>query len=572
MLAGPGSGKTKTLSVKLARMLVEDVHAPRRIACITYSGQCVLELKRRLSQLGVEDGGRVAISTLHAFCLQHIVIPYAALADADIPAPLSVASDAEQKGHWESAIEAVVGVDQRASNWRGRCEAYRRTHLDRNDAAWRGDDLTLANIVEDFEARLRTAGLIDFDGMVLVGLKLVEQHDWVRRALAARFPILVVDEYQDLGHALHRLVLALWRDAGVRLLAVGDPDQSIFGFTGATPALLRDLAALPSVERVQLKLNYRSGAAIVRASEAALGEVRGFEAAGDHVGTIEFHEVASGVDAQIDHVCNSIVPGALTRRPGRTLGDIAILYRDRDQGELIAAAAESRSWSFVRTDRGSPYRNTPLILWLRECALWCVEGWRTATPSLGSILSTWRSFNRSLTSTSERREVAKLLVEFLISHRDAATPLADWIEDVSNSVLTACVGRDPMMRDEAIALQELRDACAPSGRLRGLTLGSFAGRAGANSPLNLLTLHSSKGLEFDVVVMFSLEDGRLPDFRAQTTIALAEERRLFYVGLTRARHEVHLVYSGWYANQYGRQFRRGRSRFIDEVDRATRGE
>src|SRR5262245_6159953 len=77
ILAGPGSGKTKTLTVKLARMLAEDVRPPRGIACITYNNQCARELRRRLAALGVEDGRRAAIGTLHSFCLQHVVLPYA---------------------------------------------------------------------------------------------------------------------------------------------------------------------------------------------------------------------------------------------------------------------------------------------------------------------------------------------------------------------------------------------------------------------------------------------------------------------------------------------------------------
>lgn len=80
ILAGPGSGKTKTLTIKMARMLAEDVKAPRGIACITYNNQCARELKRRLTTLGVEDGKRATIGTLHSFCLQHIVLPYARLA------------------------------------------------------------------------------------------------------------------------------------------------------------------------------------------------------------------------------------------------------------------------------------------------------------------------------------------------------------------------------------------------------------------------------------------------------------------------------------------------------------
>src|SRR5581483_7395796 len=104
-----------------------------------------------------------------------------------------------------------------------------------------------------------------------------EAHDWVRRCIRARFPILAVDEYQDLGVPLHRIVMALCFGAGVRLFAVGDPDQSIYGFAGAKPDLLRKLSDDPRVEKVQLRFNYRSGQRIIDASEVALGEQRGYQ-------------------------------------------------------------------------------------------------------------------------------------------------------------------------------------------------------------------------------------------------------------------------------------------------------
>ena len=93
------------------------------------------------------------------------------------------------------------------------------------------------------EGLLRGEGMIDFEDMVLIGLRLIESHRWVRRALRAKFPVLVVDEYQDLGVPLHRIVQSLCFRAGVRLFAVGDPDQSIYGFTGARPDLLRRAVA-----------------------------------------------------------------------------------------------------------------------------------------------------------------------------------------------------------------------------------------------------------------------------------------------------------------------------------------
>jgi len=266
ILAGPGSGKTKTLTMKLARMLEEDVPRPRGIACITYSNQCARELKHRLSKLGVEDGHRVSIGTLHSFCLQHIVLPYAHLPPLPKKYPITVASTEEVGNLQQAALDKTIGNER----WGPRFDKYRRSHLDRTTPDWRSDDSAAATAIEEYESLLDDRGLIDFDGMVLIGLHLVEQCEWIRRALVARFPIVVVDEYQDLGQALDRIVQCLCFKAQMRLVAVGDPDQSIYGFAGAEPSLLENLAEREDVETIALGLNYRCGSAIIQASEAAL--------------------------------------------------------------------------------------------------------------------------------------------------------------------------------------------------------------------------------------------------------------------------------------------------------------
>jgi DNA helicase-2/ATP-dependent DNA helicase PcrA len=103
-----------------------------------------------------------------------------------------------------------------------------------------------------------------------------------------------------------------------------------------------------------------------------------------------------------------------------------------------------------------------------------------------------------------------------------------------------------------------------------MTVGVFGGQAGSPDHLNLITLHSAKGLEFDVVILMGLEQGKIPSWRAETDAARREARRLFYVGLTRARHEVHMTYSGWTENRFGRRFVRGPSEFLVEVQERLR--
>lgn len=565
ILAGPGSGKTKTLTIKMARLLAEDVMPPRGIACITYNNQCARELKRRFAALGVEDGKRAAIGTLHSFCLQHIVLPYARLAGISLPNPLRVAMTDERDKCWAAAVEEIKGADEPPRDWMFRCDVYRRTHLDRDKPDWYGDHEEAAKIIEVYEEALHSRGLVDFDAMVLTGLRLVEQHEWVRRALRASFPILVVDEYQDLGHALHRIVLCLCFKANMRLVAVGDPDQSIYGFTGAEPALLQDLAKRKGIEPVQLQLNYRCGPTIIQASEVALGEARGFTSGADEAGTLDIHHRPQGPEDQAAFICDSIITDALGHRSGRQLGDIAVLYRSQYDGNLIAKAVEDRGWDFIRIDQGNPYPRSPVIFWLEDCAAWCAGGWESGSPRLSELVWAWLRFNESVTSDAARRQLQRHLVRFLHSHREPDQPLRDWLSTFRTDCLDGSLQHEPRLRDDQAAVKKLTEACAPDARLAGFTVSAFGGQGGSGTHLNLMTLHSAKGLEFDVVVMMALEEGKLPDYRSDTDAKLREDRRLFYVGLTRARHEVHLVYSGWYRTPYGTVKRNGVSRFVTSV-------
>jgi DNA helicase II / ATP-dependent DNA helicase PcrA len=218
------------------------------------------------------------------------------------------------------------------------------------------------------------------------GQRLVTEHDWALPLLQAKFPVLAVDEYQDLGVALHRIVMRVTFDGGIRLFAVGDPDQSIYGFTGADGALLQELAEREDVERVYLQLNYRSASRIVTASEMALGETRGYQSHDSHrQAVIEFVQCSGGLEGQAAHAVAEIIPAALAGKPGRALGDIAILYRNYRAGEVIAEAVMAARLDFIRVDTAAPYRKVALTSWIEDCAAWCSGGWRKAQPQLRGL-------------------------------------------------------------------------------------------------------------------------------------------------------------------------------------------
>jgi DNA helicase-2/ATP-dependent DNA helicase PcrA len=422
----------------------------------------------------------------------------------------------------------------------------------------------MAALDAEYRRRRRAANVVDFYDMVDLGMQLIEEHEWVRAALRAQFPVIVIDEYQDLGVPLHRIVTALQKLAHIRIVAVGDPDQSIYGFNGAAPHLLEELAKDPDFEAIHLRLNYRCGRRIVEHSMTALGHKRDYESASSEAGDVMLWKCPQGIEQQLDLAYKELIPAALAKKQGRTLQDIAILYLDKHDASAATEKAKEHGFKYVGGDRETRYPALPITMWLEECAAWCSGGWMNGKPPLSEILAFWRLACDGLAPDTQVA-LRRRLVAFLRDHRTPDQPLHKWLEMFHKTCLADVVPGNQRFPESNDALELLRTAAGEDAKVGTYTVAEFAGLRGAPDHVNLVTLHSSKGLEFDVVIMIGLEDGRLPRYDRQTGNSLREERRLFYVGLTRARHEVYLLYSGWYFNKYRKRFNNGRSRFVDEI-------
>lgn len=195
------------------------------------------------------------MGTVHSFCLLQLLLPFARLAGLQLPYPLKVATESQAREIYKSAAEKLRGIGQPTR--KEDVDLHRRVHLDRDSRAWRQNE-ELTGLAEAYETELRMRGLIDFDDMVHYGQRLVYEHDWVLRVIRAKFPVIAVDEYQDLGAALDRIVRRLTFGGGVRLIAVGDVDQSVYGFNGAKSELLEDLSQQHGIQAIPLKVNYRN--------------------------------------------------------------------------------------------------------------------------------------------------------------------------------------------------------------------------------------------------------------------------------------------------------------------------
>jgi superfamily I DNA/RNA helicase len=531
VLAPPGSGKTKLLTTKLADALAGDtVPRPRGAACITMTNDAALQLRARLRGLGVARRPNLFTGTVHAFALSRIIGPFAAAAGNERLASSRLASERELR----EAFDAAFARTEFRPNQRG--EVKTTTDKARQRLDLTGNRLLggqpIADMAVLLQKELAARGLFDFHDLVRFAVELVEQHEWIGRALAASFPRIYVDEYQDLAPGLDRIVrgIALRSDLDTVLFAVGDPDQAIYAFAGAHPRLLNDLAREPEVQTVTLERNYRCGQAIIDVSLRALGQTRAIH--GEHDGgSVRLHTATGGVTGQAA-VAVALVTGAIGH--GIAPEQIAVISPWGSDRDLCAAALRDAGVSvFARTDRD--WATTPLTMLLEAIASWTSRR-AAAGIELHELVDQLRAI-----APDAREHMALRAAVAAILHTPARAPARELVEAIANVVLRRHIA-DPGAGEDARELARMRAALADGGKQQEMTVAGLGARARAPGHVMGATIHAAKGLEFDVVILAGADEVGLPGFNANDE-QHAEGRRKFYVSITRARREVHLIHT-----------------------------
>ncbi len=572
VLAGPGSGKTDTLVVKAAYLASQRIVSPYRLACVTFANDTARELLIRIRRLGCYDDSRFYVGTLHSFCWSQVIQPFASLAGARELSERGIATEAEVNDLLQSVLDRV-GIEENVQWFAPTLTRVRRALACQEDAATFGDDRVEA--ARMFERVLAERELVDFEAMVIEALRLLTEHDAVRRLLAVRYRWLLVDEYQDLGGVLHRIAMVL-KGAGVRLGAFGDPNQSIYAFAGAEPRYLADLAEQRDIVAFRLRTNYRSATSIVDASESFRGhgpDLRAMSRRGAEQGEILVFDAGNGAAAQADLVSQRLIPWALER--GVDLDDIALLYRQRGivPDELVRAL-RAHDWPFV-LEREGGYPRSPICRWLQRCGYAALH-WREGRPSLGDIAADYRWRRGGISRGEPETEIQDVayLYGALAEPSNADDRALDWIGRLDERLdLRTLLANHPNGDNELADLEALVTALS-DGRAVDLTLNEFGSDSQGTGKIVLTTLHGSKGRQFDVVMMVGLQERLIPkytfDRRLRTWVpvtgaAMEEERRLFYVGITRPRSLLFLVFSNTFTDERGRVYPPGPSRFVQEM-------
>jgi len=617
IVAGPGTGKTRTLTVRIAWLIEALGVAPEAILAITFTNKAAGEMAKRLSALlGEDTARRVTIKTFHAFGAtllrehgQRLSLnpQFAILSDDDRHTLLKQARpDLKQ-----TEIDQALALVSKAKNLLLIPDSLESI----SDFP---DFLTFPHfpsVFHIYETALRAGQTVDFDDLILLPVQLLENHADLLAALQQRFRWISVDEYQDVNQAQHRL-LRLLAGGGANLCVIGDPDQAIYGFRGADRRYFLSFRQdYPNARVLSLSQNYRSTQLILDAAMQVIGREGGetpplqaVEALADFAEQVKLDVHAAPTDkAEAEYVVHQIeqmvggtsyfsldsgrVEGA-EQVTARSFADFAVLYRLSAQSRLLVEAFE-RS--------GIPYQTvgqTPLAAHkaVREAlaALWLLHTPQSTVHQEMMLAAVGLRDNEQLTGTQENWE--ELLGNWQITGRlttgqqkKLAGLAAFWQElqqaHLSQPSVARLVERvhdflaqqraEPLSAADDQRLDQLARRAAPwgadlAGFLEAMALQSETDAYDPRADrVTLMTLHAAKGLEFPVVFIVGCEEGLLPYERPGRPADVDEERRLFYVGVTRAQRQLALL-SAKTRFLFGQRMDNAPSRFVGDIEAALK--
>jgi DNA helicase-2/ATP-dependent DNA helicase PcrA len=539
IVAGPGTGKTRTLTHRIAHLVADHGVLPEQCLAISFSRRAAAEISQRLEQLLPNDGARVPVLTFHALGLS-ILREHAA--GCLLPENFRIAGDDQRLA---LLVEQLEVAPRRVGTLLSKISRYRRGGQSLET------DSETAQAADGYRQQLRAHDWVDFDDLILLPVELLEADRELADHYRQRWPWISIDEYQDIDDGQYRLVRQLAPPDG-NLCAIGDPDQSIYGFRGANPQVfLRFTQDYPGARTVQLTRNYRSSQTIVAAalqaiSPSSLVQDRVLESLSENAERIVFQTCPTD-RAEAEFVVHtnerliggstffSLDSGRVATHEGESLAfrDFAVLYRTAAQAAVLAEAFSRSGIPFQRKSHD------------RLCD-------RPAVQALIAWLTDARRADRSKTMLGEIMGEEHDSAPHHFAHGacllgPAPPQLNATAVDLLKQAADAVWDQYPDVAEYLPQLHPLAERCGDDPRrlVQELELGLEADLWDPRAErVSLLTLHAAKGLEFSVVFLVGCEDGVLPlrwgDADADD---VDEERRLFFVGMTRARDRLYLSHA-----------------------------
>ena len=565
ILAGAGTGKTRVITRRVAYALSTGAVDPLEVLVVTFTDKAATEMRDRLAALGRR---RVAAFTFHAAALRQLRHFWPRAHGGELPGILSSKASllAPLAGTLPGGYRYLAVRDLAAEIEWAKARRIAPTDYLASVAAEGHDgplppDL-MAGLYRRYELARERAGLIDFEDMLARTVELIEGDDAIAREVRERYRWFSVDEYQD-TNPLQQALLDAWLGDRTDLAVVGDEDQTIYTFTGATSDYLtRFTRRFPTAAVVRLESNFRSTPQVLALANRVLA-----------TGRADAAERTPGEPARPTKRLTATLPDGPAPAIGGFESDEAEVTAVTDRIGRLArdGVAHGAMAILVRT-------NAQLPAW--EAGLGAagipfhVRGERFfARPEVRRAVRVAAGLDRPAA-----RRVAESVAA---ADEDGAGPAASPTNETLTARLAEAfarelgVRRDDEPRGEAarerhaavVTLLELADALGPDAGLAAFLeeierrTGIEAG--GAASGVELLTYHRAKGLEWEAVFLPALEEGTLPIRQASAPHELAEERRLFYVGITRARRHLWLSWARRRTAATGREGRRARSSFLD---------
>ncbi|MGP4015982.1 ATP-dependent helicase [Saccharopolyspora sp. 5N708] len=508
IVAGPGTGKTRTVTHRLAHLVLERGVPAATCLAITFTRRAAEEMTERLQALIGPAARQMTVATFHSFGLQILREHHELLGlDADF----GLADTARQ----HEILTAITGDERGARRGRAQLSPARRG----GDA-----DPETEAVLREYLTALRAANLVDFDDLVVLAVQLLTEHPDIAEQYRQRYQWITVDEYQDVDDLQYRL-LRLLAPAEANLTAIGDPDQAIYSFRGADVAFFlrfeQDYAGAPVLA---LTRNYRSGAHILGGAIRAI-------APSTLVADRQLHP-ASGRE-----------PHRIVRHQASDeRAEAAFVARTIDQ--LLGGA------SFHSLDSGRVLGDGPGGIGFNDIAVL----YRTDAQSravLDELIRCGLPVQKRSHDRLSARPGVDLLVRELLHVADGRSgPVSDRLRMAAKTVAdTVAEDTRPDIHTAVELLAPLAQRCGDDVQqfcrevLLGAEVDTLDPRAEA---ISLLTLHAAKGLEFPVVFLIGCEDGLLPlrwPGTEPTDAEVAEERRLFFVGMTRAQDHLYLTHA-----------------------------
>ncbi|WP_395109949.1 UvrD-helicase domain-containing protein [Actinomadura sp. SCN-SB] len=541
VLAGAGTGKTRAITHRIAYAVLTGVVAPQRVLAVTFTNRAAGELRARLHRLGAPG---VQARTFHAAALRQLSYFWPRVVGGEPPkiieSKIGLVADAARAcrlafGRSElrdiaAEIEWAKVTQHRPEDYAGAvATAARKLPADVAD---------VARIYTMYETLRRERNLLDFEGMLELTVAVLTEHREVAAQVREQYRYFVVDEFQDVN-PLQKLLLDAWLGDRDDLCVVGDPNQTIYSFTGASPSyLLGFTREHPDAKVVKLVRDYRSTPQVVALANGVIGQATG-GAAGRRVLELvaqrpdgpepvfaEYDDEVAEADDVARRARKLIEEGVPAR-------EIAILYRINAQSEAYESALAAAGVPYVLRGAERFFERPEVreaVIRLRGAAR---AGADAETDGTG-LIATVRHVLSGAGFTDRPPEGTGAVR----SRWESLAALAQLAEDIAADDPSAGL-------PEFVAELEERAAAQHAPPLEGVTLAS---------------LHAAKGLEWDAVFLVGLVEGTLPIVYAETPDQIEEERRLLYVGITRAREHVTLSWA--LSRSPGGSRRRRPSRFL----------